>query len=134
GIRNFYLIYMEFRQEFIPRPFTDKMNYRHSLFLAGSCFTEQMGEKLSAHKFKTLDNPNGILFNPVSIAAAITNYIEPKIYGKEDLFFANELWGSWDHHTSFSDPDSETCLQKINSAQQQAHSFLKNGDWLLLTL
>ena len=125
---------MEFRLEFDPKPFTEKMNYRHSIFLAGSCFTEQIGRNLAEHKFKTIDNPNGILFNPVSIAGALLNYIEPKIYQPEDLFFANELWGSWDHHTAFSHPDREVCLQKINDSQARAHAFLKSADWLILTL
>jgi hypothetical protein len=81
-----------------------------------------------------LDNPNGILFNPVSIAASVRSYIHHKIYKAEDLFWYNELWGSWDHHTRFSNIDREVVLAGINASQEKAHSFLKTADWLLLTL
>lgn len=125
---------MEFHAEFFPKPFINKISHQDKLLLAGSCFTEQIGTKLSKHKFNVLDNPNGILFNPVSIAASVRSYIHHKIYKAEDLFWYNELWGSWDHHTRFSNIDREVVLAGINASQEKAHSFLKTADWLLLTL
>lgn len=125
---------MEFRLAFTPRPFVQKIAHEHKLFLAGSCFTEQIGSKLAAHKFRILDNPNGILFNPVSIARSLLSYIDPKIYTEADLFYNNELWGSWEHHTRFSGINKEDTLHKINASQEAAHTFLKEADWLLLTL
>ena len=125
---------MDFRLEFTPKPFDTRIRHEHKLFLAGSCFTEQIGAKLSAHKFRIIDNPNGILFNPVSIAKSVISYIDHKIYREADLFYTNELWGSWEHHTRFSSLDKEETLNRINTSQQAAHSFLKEADWLLLTL
>lgn len=125
---------MNFHLEFTPKPFDLKISHRHQLFLAGSCFTEQIGSKLSWHKFRTIDNPHGILFNPVSIAQAIHTYIINKEYKAEDLFYHHELWGSWDHHTRFSSPEQKNSLELINASQQKAHHFLKEANWLLLTL
>ena len=125
---------MDFHIEFTPKPFESKINHSQQLFLAGSCFTEQIGNKLAAHKFRIIDNPNGILFNPVSIARSVTSYIENKRYTEADLFYHNELWGSWEHHTRFSSVSAADCLQKINQSQEAAHSFLQKADWLLLTL
>lgn len=114
--------------------FPQKINHRHKLFLSGSCFTEHITKQLANNKFTTLENPNGILFNPVSIAASIVSYIEQKRYSEDDLFYYNELWNSWDHHSRFSHPDKETALKQINDSQQAAHAFLKQADWLILTL
>ncbi|MBN8700183.1 MAG: GSCFA domain-containing protein [Chitinophagales bacterium] len=125
---------MEFHLDFTPRPFAQKISHRHKLLLIGSCFTEQIGTKLAHHKFGTLDNPNGILFNPVSIARSVSSYIQNKQYAKEDLFYQNECWNSWEHHSRFSHPDADTCLQRINASQRKAHVFLKEADWLLITL
>ena len=125
---------MEFHLEFSPIPFATKIDHSQLLFLAGSCFTEQIGQKLSAHKFRIIDNPNGILFNPVSISKSVLSYIQNKQYSEADLFYHNELWGSWEHHTRFSSVSKDTCLQKINASQSAAHGFLKNADWVLLTL
>ncbi len=125
---------MEFRAAFTPRPLDTLIHYTQPLLLVGSCFTENMADKLRQHKFRVSDNPNGILFNPVSIARAVTGYIEHKLYTADDLFYHQELWGSWDHHTRFSDMDQEACLQKINASQTDAHDFLKSADWVLFTL
>lgn len=125
---------MDFRLEFTPKPFDIKINHRHRLMLIGSCFTEQIGTKLANHKFSVLDNPNGILFNPVSICRSISSYIHNKQYQESDLFYQNECWNSWEHHSRFSHPDKQACLDGINESQSKANAFLKQADWLLLTL
>ncbi len=125
---------MDFHLEFTPKPFEVKINHRHNLLLIGSCFTEQIGSKLSSHKFSVLDNPNGILFNPVSITRSITSYIDNRQYRELDLFYQNECWNSWEHHSRFSHPDKKICLNGINESQSKANAFLKNADWLLITL
>lgn len=125
---------MEFRLEFSPRPFSDKISHHHKLFLIGSCFTENIGTKLKQLKFRVLENPNGILFNPVSIIKSIGSYIDNRQYTAADIFYQNECWNSWEHHSRFSHPDKNTCLQLINQSQQTAHEFLKRADWLLITV
>jgi hypothetical protein len=102
--------------------------------LIGSCFTEQIGKKLSIHKFSVLDNPNGILFNPTSISKSIASYMDNKQYSESDLFYQNECWNSWEHHSRFSHPDKKMCLEGINESQSIAHDFFKKADWLLITL
>jgi len=125
---------MEFRLPFTPKPFLHKIEHHHQLFLAGSCFTEQIGAKLTNYKFKTIENPNGILFNPISISENIISYIDQKAYNENDLFLYNEIWGSWNHHTKFSDVNQAQALEKINQSQKAAHEFLKKADWLIITL
>jgi GSCFA family len=125
---------MDFHLEFSPKPFDVKINHQHNLLLIGSCFTEQIGTKLANHKFSVLDNPNGILFNPVSITRSISSYIDNKQYREAELFYQNECWNSWEHHSRFSKPTVEACLAGINESQSIAHSFLKKADWLLITL
>jgi len=125
---------MEFRLPFTPKPFLQKIELHHHLFLAGSCFTEQIGAKLTNYKFKTIENPNGILFNPISISENIISYIDQKLYAKNDLFLNNEIWGSWNHHTKFPDVSQTQALEKINQSQKAAHDFLKKADWLIITL
>ena len=125
---------MIFRSEFTPKPFTVKIKHTDKLLLVGSCFTEQIGKKLAAHKFQVLENPNGILFNPISIAKAISSYAEGKFYSEDELFYYNELWASREHHTKFSNPEKEVALNNINESQKAAIDFIKKADWILLTL
>ncbi len=125
---------MEFHLEYTPKPFDTKINHQQKLLLIGSCFTEQIGNKLAHHKFPVLDNPNGILFNPISITKSLSSYITNKQYSAADLFYQNESWNSWEHHSRFSDPDQQNCIDGINASQDRAHEFLKGADWLLITL
>jgi len=125
---------MDFHLEFTPKPFEVKINHQQNLLLIGSCFTEQIGSKLTNHKFSVLDNPNGILFNPVSITKSISSYIDNKQYTEADLFYQNECWNSWEDHSRFSKPDIPECLSGINESQSKANAFLKSADWLLITL
>ena len=125
---------MQFRSEFTPKPFPVKIKMTDKLLLAGSCFTEQIGKKLSAHKFNTIENPNGILFNPVSIAKAVKSYTQETLFTENDLFYYNELWASRDHHTRFSHPEKLQALQNINIEKKAASEFIKTADWILITL
>ena len=127
-------VIMDFHAEFFPKTFPIKISHKDKLMLAGSCFTEQIGNKLSQHKFTVLENPNGILFNPVSISNAVMSYATGKMYEEKDLFFYNELWGSWQHHTKFSNIDNIKALDQINRSQAKAINFIKEADWILLTL
>jgi len=110
------------------------VTYTDEIMLIGSCFTEHMSERLSQHKFRTIYNPHGILFNPLSVAFSLDSYCSGKLYSEEHLFYLNELWNSWDHHTRFSDTDKSKALQKINDAQKEAFLFMRQADWIMITL
>ena len=125
---------MNFRLELDIKAFKQQINIRNAVMLMGSCFTDHISKRLATHKFKVLENPNGIIFNPISIRQAISSYIHQKEYKATDLFYFNELWTSWDHHGMFAHPDEQTTLAQINQSISNAHTFLKQADWLILTL
>lgn len=110
------------------------LEYGNNIMLMGSCFTEHIGNRLEELKFNTLQNPNGILFDPISVCKSLVSYIENKQYAASDLFCLNELWQSWQHHSRFSGMKREEVLQRINTSQQSAHDFLKQANWLIVTL
>lgn len=110
------------------------ITHQHKVLSMGSCFTEHIGHALQELKFDVLQNPNGILFDPVSVCNSLVSYIRNERYGEPDLFYLNELWHSWRHHSRFSGLDQHGVLKNINIAQEQAHHFLKNADWLIITL
>ena len=111
-----------------------KISYTDKLVLLGSCFTENIGAKLNNHLFSTLENPHGILFNPVSVFNALDDYINCKTYQETDLFFHNDVWNSWQHHSRFSGVDKKATIDHINASIKEAHHYLKTADHLLITL
>ncbi len=111
-----------------------KLSYKDNIFVIGSCFTEHIGGRLAQLKFSVLQNPNGILFDPLSVCKNLVSYIHCKKFNKEDLIQLNELWQSWQHHSVFSGLNQDQVLQNINQSQQTAHAFLQKADWLIITL
>lgn len=125
---------MKFRTELDIKKLEPSITHKNKLMLVGSCFTENIGEKLRKHKFEIFENPNGILFNPVSASEVIINVIENKVYTEKDLFEWNEGFHSWQHHSRFSGTSIDDALQKINATTEAAHQFLKKADYILITL
>jgi hypothetical protein len=110
------------------------IGYRDNLFLIGSCFSENMGAKLNTHLFNVLENSHGILFNPISVCNAIEDCIIQKKYTSSDLFFLNDVWNSWNHHSKLSGITELEALNKINESINQGHAYLKSANHLVITL
>src|SRR5690554_6241317 len=56
---------IKFQTEVKIPAFEWKTGYKGKMMLIGSCFTENIGNKLSALKYPVDVNPFGILYNPV---------------------------------------------------------------------
>ncbi|OLY92541.1 GSCFA family protein [Cnuella takakiae] len=115
-------------------PASHTIDHGQKVLSIGSCFTEHIGNALKDLKFQVLQNPNGILFDPASVCHSLVSYMQGKQYGPDDLFYYNELWQSWNHHSRFSGMDQTAVLEKINASQTEASAFLVDADWLIITL
>lgn len=125
---------MQFQVPINIKPIVPSINYHDKILLTGSCFTEHIGNFLKDVKFEILQNPNGILFDPISVCDSLVSYIQNRKYTTDDLFYLNECWHSWHHHSRFSGLDKEEVITQINQSQQAAHVFLKQANWLIITL
>lgn len=125
---------MKFHLQFPIEEISPKVNYNHKIAFVGSCFAEETGNLFLQHKFKTTINSHGILYNPYSIANAINECIQLKKYSESDLFFYNEQWHSWQHHSKFSNVDKNNALENINKNIVFTHNFLSSANWLIITL
>ena len=123
-----------FRTEIQMQKAEQAINHAHSLLLIGSCFAENMGEKLIKYKFPTRVNPFGILFNPLSIAQSLEILTDAFLFQENDLHFFNNEWISFFHHGKFSHPDKSICLENINKKLIESRTFLQKADLLILTL
>lgn len=123
-----------FRTEIHPIKYTFNINHTHKLLFIGSCFADNLSQKLIQYKFNTLHNPFGVLFNPASIAQVINDILFIKNYDEKDLVYYNEEWISFKHHGSFSNPDKRKCLHFINSKLKESKLYIKNVDFIFITL
>lgn len=110
-----------------------RLTHADRLMLLGSCFATNMGIKLTDAKFCCDVNPYGVLYNPLSISAALREINAGKKYDSDHLFFFRECWHSPMHHGDFSGAKADVVLQGINERLQEAHTNLAKVDYLLLT-
>ncbi|MBK7762788.1 MAG: GSCFA domain-containing protein [Bacteroidetes bacterium] len=111
-----------------------QIQHHHKIILSGSCFTEHMTGFMQRAKFQVMQNAHGIIFNPLSVCKSLLDVAEAKLYTADDLFFLNEYWHSWYHHSDFSDMNQQICLEKINQSIASQHAFLKQADYIIITL
>lgn len=120
-------------QVLIPSP-GFSINYHHKILFLGSCFATNIGSKLEKLKFNSITNPFGVIYNPASVAQSIDLLLSNKQFSENDLSFYNDLWFSLYHHTTFSSPDKEKCLENINNTLQAANKITQKADIVFITL
>lgn len=109
------------------------INHNSSLLVLGSCFAENIGEKLTSNKFNTVVNPFGIIYNPISIANSLSHILNEHNFKEDDLLFFNDKWLSLQHHGSYSNSNKTECLQAINQSISLSNKQLKKANYLFVT-
>jgi hypothetical protein len=105
----------------------------HKIFLIGSCFTDNMGARFSAHRMQSMVNPFGVLYNPLSIGRLLRRLKDDAGCREDELVEQNGLWHHFDFHGQFSGTDRAAVCRNINVRLNAAADFLKAADFLILT-
>ena len=126
---------MQFRTEIDIKKSGISLPHSEEVVLLGSCFADNMGEKLKSSKFHVLCNPFGVLYNPMSIAWQIERSLNQQHFTaeSEELFQDTEVYHSWMHHTSFSASSATEITEKINVALDETYNALKTAKTLIIT-
>ncbi len=103
------------------------------VLLSGSCFSDNIGGKLSELKFPVLLNPFGVLYNPHSIARSIEMIINNECITEKTLVKQNNLWHSLSFHGSFSKLNPAETAANCNNAIKKANDFLGKANFLIVT-
>lgn len=124
---------MDFRTEVNIRPSENRIAYTTGVLFMGSCFAENIGSVMKELRFPIEVNPFGVNYNPSSVARNLWTLMKAREYTAEDLHSYNDKWFSFDHHSRFSNPDRDACLENINNHIRGANRQLKEAKFLLLT-
>ena len=134
------------------------------VLLVGSCFADEIGEKMKRGGFEAMVNPFGTLYNPASIAASLLRSISEKEValprmeqsgasctseptsstsvdrcrrGRStdvDDVVFEDASGVWHSWSGFSSPDVGTLVERINGVTHRVADFLRQADVLIVTL
>ncbi|MBO7580032.1 MAG: GSCFA domain-containing protein [Bacteroidaceae bacterium] len=108
------------------------------VLLVGSCFADEIGEKMLRGGFEAMVNPFGTLYNPASVAASLLRSISEREYVKDSVELIHDelggTWHSWMHHSRFSSAEQEVLIEKMNRIMHEVGTFLREADVLIVTL
>ncbi len=126
---------MKFRTEIEKNPFPPeaRIGYGSRILALGSCFAEEMTDRLRRLKFDCTTNPTGVLFNPASIAAALRTFRTGESVRREELHESDGVWFHFGFHGSFSQTDPEEALRRMNEARLRGAGALRRATHLLVT-
>lgn len=113
------------------------ISYNDKIMMLGSCFSDNIGARLSDLGFDVCVNPFGTLYNPASIASSIERLVSGEHFTKEDCIeigAGNHRICSFSHHTSFSGNDVDEFLAKANSALDIASGHFRECSKVIITL
>lgn len=125
---------MHFRTELNIPPAKQKIDHNDTVLLIGSCFSQNISERLQKYKFKCISNPFGTVFNPVSIAKLIQYTLDKHVFKRETLINSHGVWVHPDFHSVLSDIDIDLAINKINGAIENVGKLLSEVKFLFITL
>ncbi len=112
------------------------ISYSDKILVLGSCFADNIGQKMVQAGFDVCVNPFGTLYNPMSLKQALARLASGRHFTADDCVAmgasANKICSFW-HHTSFARDTEEEFLSNANAALDAAHDFYQNCNKIILT-
>lgn len=125
---------MDFTTKIILSKSENFINYSSKILALGSCFAENMSQKLEYFKFDNRVNPFGIIFNPVSLEKIIRRSVFNNYFTEKDIFYHNEAWHCYEVHSELSNPDKQGFLEILNELIDSTNQYIESSTHCLITL
>ena len=109
------------------QPSAWKIGYEDRILMVGSCFSDEIGAQMQERYLHVTCNPFGTLYNPLSIAQALTMTDMPVLVEHEGL------WHSMAHHGAFSRADKNEAEQAIRGSIETMQQALQEATVVIVT-
>jgi len=127
------LMNTSFRTELIPSPAPWKISANHRLVFYGSCFSEHMHGHFKNCGFQAELSPQGILFDPFSIARNLLRCLSKQPYSRDEVLSSPKGWVHPDFHGNFRNEDPDMLVNQLEQARISGKTTLENADFLFLS-
>jgi hypothetical protein len=125
---------MDFRTALQIAPTSIQISHQDSILLLGSCFSQNIGERLQKYKFNCISNPFGTIFNPISISKLVGYACKNQPVTEDELILSQGVYVHPDFHSILSDVNANLALAKINHAIESTYHYIKKCTHLFITL
>lgn len=107
------------------------------IVILGSCFADNMGQKMVDLGFDVCLNPFGTLYNPVSVCNSVARLTSGIPFSKDECVQMGAGAGlvcSFSHHTSFARRTEDEFLQVANASLKEASLRWEAASKVIITL
>ena len=116
---------MEFRTVINTKGISGKLLMHNSkVLMLGSCFSDNMGQRLAKGMVNVMVSPFGTTYNPFSIARCVKQMIKAEQVPADELFLSNGVWNCFLFHSRFSGADMQSTLDAMNASIIAGHKHL----------
>ncbi|MEG0890275.1 MAG: GSCFA domain-containing protein [Bacteroidales bacterium] len=112
----------------------DRITYKNSIVMLGSCFANEIGQYLKDYQFNIMINPFGTLYNPSSIANSIERLSTCTLFTANDVIESNNIFTSFYHHSSISQASVNEFLERANNELINNSELFHKADTVIITL
>lgn len=127
---------MKFRTEYLAKPSDRLLNPEEPVVLIGSCFTDYIGERMRACRWRAYPNITGTLFNPSSIAKMLRIAADGDDAFEtinDSLAQRDNLWVSWLTDSGSSTYNRQDTKEALTSEIKKLNDCLKGAQALIVT-
>lgn len=126
---------MNFRTEIKPLPsLRGMLIHSKPVMLLGSCFSDNMANRLHDSGFTVFANPLGTLYNPASIARAMDLMVSGTKAISSEIVEQEGLYHSFMAHSSLSGWTAAETVNNINNGLADGLRFVKSAGTVIITL
>ena len=107
------------------------------IFILGSCFADNIGQKMADLGFDACVNPFGTIYNPVSVSNCVARLSSGIPFSKDECVPMGAGAGlvcSFSHHTSFARRTEEEFLKVANASLEEASRRWNAATKVIITL
>lgn len=125
---------MRFRTEIEQPRGSFSISHDSTVVMLGSCFTDNIGERLRRDGFNVCSNPLGPLYNPLSLADCVRKLIDGYRYTTDDLYSDGQgTKHCLDYASRYSCADAEALLARVNNDFDSLKNAFDEADALIVT-
>ncbi len=111
-----------------------KIDYHSNILLLGSCFSENIGDKLDYFKFASWSNPFGVIFNPYSLEQLLIKAVSNLPFDRSNTLEKDGVWCSFEVHSQWSASTREELIDQLNAQRLKLRKYLETTTHCIITL
>lgn len=111
----------------------NRYDFKSRFTCLGSCFADEIGQRLQTRSIPTSVNPLGTIFNPEALVKIASRAIEGIEFRDNEFFLHQELWRHFFVHSNLANTDLKKSVERANQALFELGRSLSETNLLIVS-